>query len=239
MPHRIFRWTVVGLALSTAIQVGIVLVPQEWVHAVMGTPRGVRAARTQEVLAPNGISLVDVFDFGPAGTIVYLDWDRSRGDYRLMHPERSRELTPVAESILPRWSALPRGELPADATATDPSWLGFHLEEREEGWPMRCIRGEKRMTRVRSDGPPGWAAVTSRVGYIGLQNGIWIPCQPLWTGLALDVVLLATPWVMAQWLWARGTAARRRGRGQCEGCGYDLASIVNVCPECGGHGRRA
>jgi hypothetical protein len=63
--------------------------------------------------------------------------------------------------------------------------------------------------------------------------------QPIVSGLALDTLFYAVPW----WLIFVTPGAirrwRRRRRGRCAGCGYDLAGLVvdngvRTCPECGG-----
>ncbi|MEZ6241931.1 MAG: hypothetical protein R3B57_02710 [Phycisphaerales bacterium] len=60
-----------------------------------------------------------------------------------------------------------------------------------------------------------------------------LPLRPIWPGFAIDAVfyagvcwvMLAAPGVVVRW--------RRRRRGRCPACGYDLAGL-DACPECGG-----
>ena len=64
-----------------------------------------------------------------------------------------------------------------------------------------------------------------------------LPLVPLWPGFAVNTAFYATC-VATLWLAAAntrhalGTKRRRRKRGQCEACGYDLTGL-DQCPECG------
>ena len=40
-------------------------------------------------------------------------------------------------------------------------------------------------------------------------------------------------WLVGRWVVRRGRAWRRRRRGWCLNCGYDLRTAAGVCPECG------
>src|SRR5690606_3119238 len=62
-----------------------------------------------------------------------------------------------------------------------------------------------------------------------------LPMRPIPACFVADVMLYAGAW----YLLLRGIPAlrrwRRRRRGRCEACGYDLAGVPGgVCPECGG-----
>lgn len=62
-----------------------------------------------------------------------------------------------------------------------------------------------------------------------------VPYQPYWPGMILNSLVGAIGiWVLVV-LPAAVRRARRRRRGLCAACGYDLAGVGGgVCPECGG-----
>ena len=45
------------------------------------------------------------------------------------------------------------------------------------------------------------------------------------------VVFSIVPWGL--WVWHSNRRLERRGRGECENCGYDLRGSKERCPECG------
>jgi hypothetical protein len=237
------RWrrrVVLALVLSIATQLGFVLAPRRWFHMMTGVRGDLASVRSQTVLAANGFWLIDVFASGFAGEVVYLDSDRDRNAQIIAHPEQLARVIPLRESIVPRWTAFHHGQLPPSATPADPNWMGCQLEERAEGWPFRCVRGERHTLRVRApDAPFGWRALTTRLGYVELPNDIWIPWRPIWGGLVLDLLVLAAPIALLQWAVGRRVASHRQRRGRCVECGYDLSGVPGSCPECGAENVRS
>lgn len=64
-----------------------------------------------------------------------------------------------------------------------------------------------------------------------------LPLVPVWPGFPVNTLFYAacitTLWLTAAGThYALGTKRRRRKRGQCEACGYDLTGLT-TCPECG------
>jgi hypothetical protein len=108
--------------------------------------------------------------------------------------------------------------------------------EYATGWPWRAWRGGDSMMpapgghTVRSEStvtfrdPLGWG----RFGYL-------VPYGPVWSGIVGNSLVGAVGiWALVV-LPAAVRWARRRGRGLCVACGYDLAGVGGgVCPECGG-----
>ncbi len=107
--------------------------------------------------------------------------------------------------------------------------------EYATGWPWRAWRGGDSMmpapggyagrseSKVTFRDPLGW----SRFGYL-------VPYGPVWSGIVGNSL------VGAMGIWALVVfpaavrRARRRRRGLCVACGYDLAGAASaVCPECG------
>lgn len=122
--------------------------------------------------------------------------------------------------------------------------LGVH-EIVKAGWPLPCLRSERRDTALANPGDLGegerrWALPVRDPKYAwgrGTLNGT-IPLRPIWSGLALNTAAFgATWWVLLTatcWCWSTRVSARRARRGVCTACGYDLrADFAHGCPECG------
>lgn len=98
------------------------------------------------------------------------------------------------------------------------------------GWPAPAVRGWL-MT-----GPATGPNATEEHGTILLQDKKRaLPYYPLLPGFLLDTLLYAVPWwiVLATPGFVRRW--RRKRRGACLACGYDLRGLHGsvVCPECG------
>ncbi len=68
---------------------------------------------------------------------------------------------------------------------------------------------------------------TYRVAGTASANDIWYFSVPCW------LILLATAFLPALWLWRRIRHAQYRWHGLCPKCGYDLRASKERCPECG------
>lgn len=105
--------------------------------------------------------------------------------------------------------------------------------EYATGWPWRAWRGADVITarhtlysfsQVVFRDPTGM----SRFGYL-------VPYGPVWSGIVGNCLVGAIGIWSFVVLPAAVRRARRRGRGLCVACGYDLAGVGGgVCPECGG-----
>jgi hypothetical protein len=143
---------------------------------------------------------------------------------------------------LPPWVRLE--ELPSDRSV-----MGLAAY----GWPCRCLQ-------ARVSGPPeSYGDPTRFMATVGLRvrsprsvttAGLsvtptapgWLegmlPVDPVWRGLAADVGIYASScaaiWLTWHELGGPARAARRRRRGLCPHCAYDLrAEFAGGCPECG------
>lgn len=133
------------------------------------------------------------------------------------------------------------------------------FEEREAGWPMRCLRvwwvaGDDRLDtpgeRIRGgvlashwSYPWGSTSFDASMMHWNTEDEHAIPLTPMWVGLAINTVAWAAIWfVLVQlamlpvWLWRRWRWKRRERRGRCLRCGYELGGTgdpTRTCPECG------
>ncbi len=139
----------------------------------------------------------------------------------------------------------------ADLASDDTRAVGWRLRHVEAGWPWRSMRitvaYEYEVPRT-SDPAQHRRVLSDEWGVLsgGMRLPEWVrrvlvmksdrlPLRPMWPGWALSTGLyagLAWLWFVAPRVWLR---AQRRRRGECEGCGYELAGLAagSVCPECG------
>jgi hypothetical protein len=96
--------------------------------------------------------------------------------------------------------------------AVYPQWTAGESQWRWAGFQW---------TRIERRDPTSWSIQRSIV------LPYWLPC-------------LITAIAPAIWLWARLARSRRRRRGLCLSCGYDLTGNESgTCPECGARRREA
>lgn len=101
------------------------------------------------------------------------------------------------------------------------------------GWPASCYQGTTKvfgqsLTRDGLFEPPELASA------LAVKPWRLVPLYPRWSGLAVNTIFYGAIF----WLAIPGPKllrrALRRRRGQCPGCGYDLAHHDHeTCPECG------
>jgi hypothetical protein len=127
---------------------------------------------------------------------------------------------------------------------------GAESSETQAGWPLRALRSTNHadisiFTRNSFMGigrsglnpvPDGWLLAPFPAGQIGA--GMWraVPLRPMWFGLASDVFILGAMWLVAIVGVSAWRRRRRRVRGRCPWCGYDVRSSGRegaLCPECG------
>lgn len=145
----------------------------------------------------------------------------------------------TASPDLSDWRAVQ--EIPIPSWAIEGIQTGYSSVSRSElGWPLRFARTEfayepevDKSTTWVSDG--GWV-LANQTGTVWI-GPVPIANHPLFPGFLLLVaavygLLLALE--QALWIPARMRTRRRRKRGYCERCGYDLAGVaIERCPECG------
>ena len=114
------------------------------------------------------------------------------------------------------------------------------IAEEARGWPFLCLRWRFLVhrhvvwglnlngTRTLALAPRG-----PTISVRGYGDRV-LPLQPLWRGMAMNIVLYSLCWgCLLRGLRAASWAARRR-KGRCSRCGYDLRGEFSAgCPECG------
>ncbi len=105
--------------------------------------------------------------------------------------------------------------------------IGLEARVYMQGFPMRCFHG--------LDLPDAWPEPAAyglvRTGEIGEHA---ICYYPRWLGLAADTAFWGAAWlgVLSVPIALRGK--RRRAKGLCPTCAYDLkGNLAGGCPECG------
>jgi hypothetical protein len=128
-----------------------------------------------------------------------------------------------------------------------PSWVLLETPEQigdtsiilAAGWPMKALVGRQYL-QFDFDARPG----TFRE-HIGHERGVlrfghdaprkgWLPIAPLWPGFVIDTALYGCP-VLIGFGASDIRRWRRRRRGLCAHCAYDLRGLSKgaACPECG------
>jgi len=120
---------------------------------------------------------------------------------------------------------------------------GIRRVDGEYGWPFRAMH----MTFEWSTGGTGWVDENAWLPPVGLESGAprpergALPLGVLPLAFAIDSILFAFFWTVVLALLANNVGIRRRFRGLCPRCGYDLRGQVRQdsrpsipgCPECG------
>jgi len=157
------------------------------------------------------------------------EWKKEPGGI-IIHPQRVTSMSSVAWD----WQALSgRG----NATM-------YQFNAWRMGWPFRSLGAYRHgqrpdLGRIFREPPawtPRWQAEWIK-GYVqppakaGDPPRVW-PMYPIWSGFALNTLIFAAVPAGVWWVagWAR--RSRRRQRGMCVACGYELAGLA-MCPECG------
>lgn len=101
---------------------------------------------------------------------------------------------------------------------------GFMLWYVRAGWPWFAAEGRK----LQRDPTPGFLVETTI-----FANRWWIPLRPIWPGLLANTLFYAALVFLPLAGLRLARSRRRRRRGLCVACGYELGHGIAVCPECG------
>ncbi len=118
-------------------------------------------------------------------------------------------------------------------------WTNTHNIYSKTIWSVNVAGGGIDIHRGRFLGC-GWGLTTERMGVAGFQYArrFYVRAKPQTAERSLRVphwasVLLFSAYPVAALLGSRARLRRRRVRGLCVDCGYDLTGNVSgVCPEC-------
>jgi hypothetical protein len=146
----------------------------------------------------------------------------------------------VQRLLMPDNPAMVRHAPPAWSAASDPpsdepgSGLFIALEDAR-GWPAPAMWRETVLETVEQGEykwTTRWALVVNPDA--GARDQLAIPFQPLWRGFAINTMFYGALALLLVVVPRSLGRARRRRRGGCEFCGYDLRHGAHArCPECG------
>lgn len=105
------------------------------------------------------------------------------------------------------------------------------------GWPALCmwdqITGVLTGNKVHSDQLHGGHLLSGEPSSRG-RNCVALPLRPLWGGLLINTIFFAMCWAVLLFGPGAFRRGRRRARGLCIVCAYDLKhNYAGGCPECG------
>jgi hypothetical protein len=134
-----------------------------------------------------------------------------------------------APGVLPGWSALWDSRNWPHDTPTPQGVYHHSVSEVGVGWPLPAFTMNWGSAR-RYECSGGKVLGTSVTG--SLQVVLW---RPIPLGLAADTLFYAAALAGLVGVVKLGVRARRRRRGACVACAYDLRGLVagSACPECG------
>jgi hypothetical protein len=99
------------------------------------------------------------------------------------------------------------------------------------GWPFRSVSHSFESVPVL--GKPSWTWPKAFVGSWKLSPTFILPLIPLWPGFFLNALIWGSPVLLVPAVKGLRRSRRRR-RGLCPRCAYDLRTVeFVVCPECG------
>ncbi|MBL8759803.1 MAG: hypothetical protein JNL50_00730 [Phycisphaerae bacterium] len=177
----------------------------------------------------------------------------------LTHPLIDRfDVQSWGDWAVPDRPPFPSGRPPAWAAAVPDQSPGMYNQviTTATGWPFHAFRGEQWIVLGLSHEQSELLASKpldqlSEAEQLQLKQkrtersqwtirhavtGDWaIPFAPMWAGLLADWVLFSVLWLLVLSLGRSNRDCRRRRRGLCTRCAYDLKGLApaSPCPECG------
>jgi hypothetical protein len=138
-------------------------------------------------------------------------------------------LHPDAPGTLPSWSGVWRGEEPTGTSSPAAPRALRQAHEVCVGWPLACFWIDWHPAKP-DDCHGGKQMAMTQQG--GRRLLLW---RPVALGFALDTLIYAACIAGLGAGVRLFVRARRKRRGACAGCGYDLKGLADgaACPECG------
>ncbi|MCA9278178.1 MAG: hypothetical protein H6815_05220 [Phycisphaeraceae bacterium] len=178
-------------------------------------------------------------DFQPTET---RPWPRHLDAEWPKEPEHTRQSNSAGMSAI--WYSILTGDLTKQLYPDL-----YQIVVVRTGWPIRTFAFERTFVLPEARGTIGWQMdnVTS-IWTGGIEIPSWlrqpderpwlepsvrrVPIRPIWhTSFLMTLVhmsILCSPWIA----WRRFVRHRRRSKGCCIHCGYNIADLT-TCPECG------
>jgi hypothetical protein len=118
----------------------------------------------------------------------------------------------------------------------DTTWMMIH--HTTDGWPWRCLSRAKTIDGVGSYPSVYWTLHIVELDRFSPKyrrpETLALPLHPIWPGLLLNAGFYGAIWAMPLVCLPLLRTRRRRRKGRCPRCGYDLKHALEPgCPECG------
>ncbi len=146
-------------------------------------------------------------------------------------------------SFIPRWSRLRRDWPARLAESRELLENGGVWNELRMGWPLACLRGGYTVADYRKQDTVrdnhGVIRIWRTVAFWGSARRfgkklVSLPVIPDWPAFLGSVLLYGALSFAGVSAWRSARGWRRRRRGRCVACGYDLrGNVSGTCPECG------
>jgi hypothetical protein len=118
-----------------------------------------------------------------------------------------------------------------------------NMEVQSVGWPWRSLMFVTKLDINNPKWKRHWQINTGLSNHAQRTIDVWkiqknydlllLPLRPIWPGFALDTAVLAGLWALPIIGLPMVRLRRRKRRGLCLACGYDLTGTPDSCPECG------
>jgi hypothetical protein len=233
-----WAWIIVPSVLAVALS--------GWVLGYMSDSHAVDRHEHLEC----GADAVDLFEtVWPGAAQIW--WDPESADRWYAAASNAENPQPQTR---PRPAELDRPWLNAVLPSWVPRWAGLEAIQASEdrvreirilavGWPLpalacsfhdtQMLGSPARLSYVVRGGIALPARRTAHRGFTSFAHEA-LPLTPIWPGFVVDSMLFGVAWSALLFAGKIVRAARRRRRGLCRECGYDLTgNTTGTCPECG------
>jgi hypothetical protein len=130
---------------------------------------------------------------------------------------------------VPRWCIVQRAADRDRLPVPDP----VYWREEAFGWPMVCVHQIWIMSLTQNTYALYGGVPLGRRPNQFRASGSTLPYMPRWSGLGVNLAFWSCAWLSLIATVGHMRERRRRLKGLCPGCGYDLRFSDERCPECG------